>query len=231
MDGWTSVSPISLRSAPIEDLGCSPSEVVYRREIHLLGEFFETPTSSAEQDVSGLLVHLRSTMAALRPKETTLHRRHTVHIPVDLECCSFFFFRHDAHRTPLQCIYDGPFRVLLRAAKYITLDINGRQDTVSVDSLKPAFVDTELGLPEEVQHRYLHILGRSRKGRVIRLPAKLLDIEGWATRGSSVAAWHLPTTVWTYELYLSWCFMFEDSLPQKYVVVASCLIKHKKLFA
>ena len=166
---------LGLRSAPKEDLGCSPSELVYGTTIRLPGEFFEAPTSSAEQDVSGFLARLRSTMAALRPKDTTHHRRHTIHMPVDLQRCSFVFVRHDAHRTPLQCIYDGPFRVLQRAAKYFTLDINGRQDTVSVDRLKPAFVDTEFGLPEEAQHRHLHIVGRSRKGRVIRLPAKLLD--------------------------------------------------------
>ena len=166
---------LGLRSAPKEDLGCSPSELVYGTTIRLPGEFFETPTSSAEQDVSGFLARLRSTMAALRPKETTHHRRHTIHMPVDLQRCSFVFVRHDAHRTPLQCIYDGPFRVLQRAAKYFTLDINGRQDTVSVDRLKPAFVDTEFGLPEEAQHRKLHIVGRSRKGRVIRPSAKLLD--------------------------------------------------------
>ena len=71
-------------SAPKEDLGCSPSELVYGTTIRLPGEFFETPTSSAEQDVSGLLAHLRSTMAALRPKETTHHRQHTIHMPVDL---------------------------------------------------------------------------------------------------------------------------------------------------
>ena len=112
---------------------------------------------------------------SLRPKETTHLRWHTIHFPVDLQRCSFVFVRHDAHHTPLQCIYDGPFSVLQRAAKYFTLDINGRQDTVSVDCLKPAFVDTEFGLLEEAQHRHLHIVGRSRKERVIRLSAKLLD--------------------------------------------------------
>ena len=120
---------LGLRSAPKEDLGCSPSELVYGTTIRLPGEFFEAPTSSAEQDVSGFLARLRSTMAALRPKETTHHRRHTIHMPVDLERCSFVFVRHNAHRTPLQCIYDGSFRVLQTAAKYFTLDINGRQDT------------------------------------------------------------------------------------------------------
>ena len=53
-----------------------------------------------------------------------------------------------AHRTPLQCTYDGPFKVLERAAKFFTLDLNGRQDTVSVERLKPACLDADWGLGE-----------------------------------------------------------------------------------
>ena len=44
---------------------------------------------------------------------------------------------------------DGPFRVLERSAKYFSLDLGGRQDTVSIDRLKPAFLDTDFGLNEE----------------------------------------------------------------------------------
>ena len=55
---------------------------------------------------------------------------------------------HDAHRTPLQCTYDGPFKVFEQAAKFFTLDLNGQRDTVSVDRLKPAFLDADWGLGE-----------------------------------------------------------------------------------
>ena len=126
----------------------------------------------------------------------------------------FVFVRHDAHRTPLQCTYNGPFRVLERAAKYFTLDLRGKRDTVSVDRLKPAFVDADWGLHEESVsspptrtqpaappppstskplalgpppsksrkktpappsevNPPLRIVKRSRRGRAIRLPAKL----------------------------------------------------------
>ena len=165
---------LGLRSALKEDLECSPSELVYGTTICFPGKFFETPTSSAEQDVSGLLAHLCSTMAALRPKETTsstAHHTHACGLTALFVCvCPTRCTPH----TPTVHL-NGPFRVLQRDAKNFTLDINGRQDTISVDHLKPAFVDTEFGLPEEAQHRNLHIVGRSRKGRVTRLPAKLLD--------------------------------------------------------
>ena len=87
-------------------------------------------------------------MAGLRPKETSHHRQHTAHMPVDLQHCTFVFVRHDAHRTPLRCTYDGPFRVLERVTKFFTLDVNGRRDTISEDRLKPAFLDADFGLHE-----------------------------------------------------------------------------------
>ena len=186
---------LGLRSAPKEDLGCAPSELVYGTTIRLPGEFFQATTLADEPEVSDLLKHLRTTMAGLRPQETSHHRQHTTHMPADLQSCTFVFVRHDAHRTPLRCTYDGPFRVLERAAKYFTLDLNGRRDTVSVDRLKPAFLDSDFGLhqergssPDKLQqppnspskvldkpHPPLRIVRRSRRGRVIRLPAKLRD--------------------------------------------------------
>mgnify|MGYP003483420928 FL=1 len=67
--------------------------------------------------------------------------RHGSFVPKDLMTCAFVFVRHDAVRTPLQAPYDGPFKVLHRADKYFILDVNGRQDSVSIDRLKPAYMD------------------------------------------------------------------------------------------
>ncbi len=133
-------------------------------------------------------------------------------MPAHLQSCTFVFVRHDAHRTPLQCTYDGPFRVLERDVKYFTLDLNGKRDTVSVDRLKPAFLDdfglyegTTVPAPDRLpqtptlpssspsdaspdalgkQCTPLHIVGRSRSGRVIRLPAKLHAVVACASGGS-----------------------------------------------
>ena len=192
---------LGLRSAPKDDLGCAPSELVYGTTVRLPGEFFETSTTDREPAVSDLLSQLRTTMATLRPKQTSHHRQQTSHVPMELQDCKFVFVRHDAHRTPLQCTYDGPFKVLERAAKYFTLDLHGKRDTVSVDRLKPAFLDASWGSHEEPITSPppctpaapspstsaprkkplapseaippLRIVKRSRRGRVIRLPAKL----------------------------------------------------------
>ena len=88
-------------------------------------------------------------MVTLQPKQTSHHRQLSPHVPVELQDCRFVFICHDTHRKPLQCTYDGPFRVLERATKYFTLDLNGKRDTMSVDRLKPAFLDADWGLCEE----------------------------------------------------------------------------------
>ncbi len=54
-----------------------------------------------------------------------------------LHSTSHVFVRHDAVRKPLQ----QPYLVLDRSAKFFTLDIKGRKDTVSIDRLKPAYLD------------------------------------------------------------------------------------------
>ena len=55
---------LGLRSAPKEDLGCAPAELLYGTTLRLPGEFFEA-TTAAEPDVSDLLSRLRTTMAQL----------------------------------------------------------------------------------------------------------------------------------------------------------------------
>ena len=44
-------------------------------------------------------------------------------------------------RALLQAPYNGPFKVVHRTDKYFTLDINGRQDSVSINMLKPSYTD------------------------------------------------------------------------------------------
>lgn len=52
----------------------------------------------------------------------------------------FVFIRHDAHRTPLQTPYNGPFEVLKHGPKIFKINVNGKPQNVSIDRLKPAFI-------------------------------------------------------------------------------------------
>nr|VZH99066.1 unnamed protein product [Spirometra erinaceieuropaei] len=62
-------------------------------------------------------------------------------IPPDLDKCNFVFVRHDAVRRPLQPPYNGPYKVLRRSDKDVVIDRNGKTDTVSIDRVKPAYID------------------------------------------------------------------------------------------
>ena len=83
---------------------------------------------------------LKQTMQTLHPTVPRTRHRPS-YIPPDLATCTHVFVRHDAVRKPLRPPYDGPFRVVSRTDKYFTLDLNGRQDTVSIDRLKVAHIE------------------------------------------------------------------------------------------
>ena len=57
-----------------------------------------------------------------------------------LSTATHVFVRRDAVRKPLQPPYDGPYLVLKRTDKHFTVS---RHDTVSVDRLKPAYLDSD----------------------------------------------------------------------------------------
>ena len=53
------------------------------------------------------------------------------------------FVRHDAVRKPLQPLNDGLYRVLKRADKHYTLEIGNRHEVVSLDRLKPVYMECD----------------------------------------------------------------------------------------
>ena len=69
------------------------------------------------------------------------------HIPSGLSTCDFVFVRHDAVKKPLQPPYDGPFKVLVGHDKYFVLDIASKQNTISLDRLKAAHLDSDTAPP------------------------------------------------------------------------------------
>ncbi|GFW74947.1 probable RNA-directed DNA polymerase from transposon X-element [Trichonephila clavipes] len=46
-------------------------------------------------------------------------------------------------KKPLQAPYDGPFKILHRTDKTFDVDINGRKSTISIDRVKPAFLESD----------------------------------------------------------------------------------------
>ncbi|CAE1324893.1 unnamed protein product [Acanthosepion pharaonis] len=65
----------------------------------------------------------------------------TIHVPRQLQDCEFIFVRNDAVKKPLTPTYQGPFKVLKRSEKHLTIDRGSRTDTISIDRVKPAFLE------------------------------------------------------------------------------------------
>ena len=53
------------------------------------------------------------------------------------------------------------YRVISRTKKHFTVDINGRHEVVSLDHLKPAYLDTEFSLLDTTSTHSLPHIGTS----------------------------------------------------------------------
>lgn len=141
---WTDALPLVLlgmRSAIKTDLGCSAAALVYGTTLRLPGEFFETRSADAVAPTPASYADsLSQTMARLRPTPPRPGGSAS-HVPRTLLTAEHVFLRRDASKPSLTCRYDGPFRVVARTAKTVTLDRGHRRDVVSIDRVKPAHLD------------------------------------------------------------------------------------------
>jgi len=131
---------LGLRTAPKEDLHSSSAELVYGSPLTVPGNFFpDSEPRSASQE----LQQQRKRVGNLCPVPTTAHGEDKIqsHVPNSLKQAKFVFVRHDARRTPLQTPYDGPFEVIERTPKHFTLQLGDERDKISIDRLKPAYLD------------------------------------------------------------------------------------------
>lgn len=129
---------LGIRTAWREDPDCSASDLVYGTSLRIPGEFL--PHEPRDLQVSSeFLRQLRDKMHTALPPAHEFHGSHPAYTPDNLASTGYVYVRHDAHRTPLQRPYDGPFKILEAHEKYYVLDMNGRRDSVSVDRLKTAY--------------------------------------------------------------------------------------------
>ena len=136
-NNWVDLLPLvllGLRTAPKEDLHCSSAELVYGTTLRLSGELFDQQTKYTDQD--DYIKELRETFKIIRPTQTSCHGNKPGKFPTLLTTCDFIFIRNDAHRSPFQKVYDGPYRVIERKDKYFVVEKNGKKDSITVDRLK-----------------------------------------------------------------------------------------------
>ena len=139
---WIFSLPIVLlgvRTQLKDDLHCTSAELVYGTILHLPGEFFDESKAEATPDPTCYVTRLRDVMYHLQATPVHKQQATNVYVSPTFKSCSHVFIHHDAVRKPLQKPYDGSYKVLKHTDKHFTIDINGRNEVVSTDRLKPAF--------------------------------------------------------------------------------------------
>ena len=145
------------------------------------GDFVATPQGI--YDSAAILPHLHDMVSKFAPIPPSHHGGDRTFVPADLLGSDYVFIHRDAHHTPLQCSYEGPFHVLERNPRFFIIDFRGKPDTVSVDCLKPAHLDIS------------HPVQWAKPRRRGRLPTKQAIPDNDGSGGSCGGVHHLPRTI------------------------------------
>lgn len=144
-NSWTTVLPLVLlgmRSALKEDLNTSSAELLYGEALRLPGEFVTENMQLMNSDgITDLVTHLRRHMRELKAVPARHHITPGSFVFKDLQTATHVFLRDDTVRRSLQPPYSGPHLIKQRRDKTLTLDVNGRTVTVSIDRVKPAHIE------------------------------------------------------------------------------------------
>lgn len=145
-ESWVKALPLVLlgiRTAVKEDLKSSSAELLYGEALRLPGEFLDPSLSPSAQleDVSDFISQLRARITKLRPVPGSNHSNTKTFIFKDLATATHAFLRDDTVRRPLTPPYTGPYLIIKKREKTITLSIKGKEVEVSIDRIKPAYIE------------------------------------------------------------------------------------------
>ena len=135
---------LGIRTAPKGRHQHTSVELVYGTTLHFPGEFF-ADSSSEVTDTASHVSRLKSKMSKLQTTMPLLHVHPRTYVSPDLKICTHVFVRRDTVGKKLQPPYEGPFQVLKWDDNFYQLDMNRRNNTVSLDRLKPAYLEETHG--------------------------------------------------------------------------------------
>ncbi|XP_072400375.1 uncharacterized protein [Diabrotica undecimpunctata] len=113
---------LSLQNTFKQDIACTASKLVYGTPVSLPGQLLLP---------SAVLQRLRETMGALRPVPTSNHSARTAFVHPDLQTTSHVLVKTDKVKPPLTPPYTGPFRVLERSDKFLTVNVQNVPQRIS----------------------------------------------------------------------------------------------------
>ena len=142
---WSSSIPmvlLGIRTSLKSDIGHSSAELVYGTTLRLPGEFLVENSTTKSTHIKDFAYELRNYMEQIRSSEPRTSSTKTF-ISKDLQSCTHVFLRIDAVCKPLQAPYEGPYEVIRKTRKNITINRNGIHTNVSIDRVKPAHILNE----------------------------------------------------------------------------------------
>ncbi|KYB24927.1 Retrovirus-related Pol polyprotein from transposon 412-like Protein [Tribolium castaneum] len=181
-EDWFDCLPLVLlgiRSAVKEDIKSSAAEMVYGEPLSLPGEFFHSPQEELTSSVLDRLRQKAQDFVAVAPQRHGLPKPF---VPLVLKTCSHVFIRRAVATKAFRQPYDGPFRVIRRNNKTYEVDVNGREQTITIDRLRPAFIAAETSAPQETAAETPCLTppptattSKTTRTRAIKRPVRFLD--------------------------------------------------------
>ncbi|CAB4046245.1 Hypothetical predicted protein, partial [Paramuricea clavata] len=90
-------------------------------------------------------INLSKAIKQQAPPETNWHigKNEKHFVPTELNTCTHVYLRVDSVQPSLKKKFTGPHQVISRSKKVFIIDLGDRQDSVSIDRIKPAFLQGE----------------------------------------------------------------------------------------
>jgi hypothetical protein len=124
---------LGLHAAPWEDSGILPAELTFGAALSLPAAFI----TSLERSPETFLRELQSFLPCASPLSATPASSRLPPAATALDAATHVYVRAPPAAPALSPAYRGPYRVLWRGPKFYRLAIGGREDTISIDRLKP----------------------------------------------------------------------------------------------
>ena len=124
---------LGLRTTPKEADNHAPAEKVFGDNLTVPADFFRKSNDLP-------LFQLREAVSKFIPCQQTYSTARSTYLPADLKTSSHVFVRVDAAKPPLTPPYTGPYKIIQRGDKAYKLQIGNKDDWVSIDRLKPAYL-------------------------------------------------------------------------------------------
>lgn len=129
---------LSLRACEKQDLQASPAEMVYGEKLRLPTDLTQDPANTFDECDDNFVDCLRKRMRRITSAPTRAPSKHATFVPDSLMKCDRIYLRDDCARAGIHPPYLGPFEVLRRSRRTVTIVRDGKPVTVSFDRVKPA---------------------------------------------------------------------------------------------